>query len=335
MPDKNRKRIRLATTIYWLLLFYIVAALVWWFISLEKQNRQMADLKISQLTAAISQSHDPELYGAAITKIKQDHRRNLVKYVSEGSTFLILIFIGAAFVYRSVRRQFLLQQQQQNFMMAVTHELKTPISVARLNLETLQKHQLDIDKQKKLIRMTLEETERLNTLTNNILISSQLEGEGYTISKEELDLSDLFKDCIRNFMHRFSERKFVESIEPDMDVKGDPLLLQLLINNLLENAIKYSPKEKPIVCRLNERDGKIELHVIDEGPGIPAGEKKNIFKKFYRIGDEATRQTQGTGLGLYLCKKIAEDHHAEITVADHLPAGSDFVVSFNADVVAQ
>ena len=325
MPDGNKKRIRLITIIYWLLLVYIVAALVWWFISLEKQNRQMTNFKMEQLNATTQSSID---HDAAITKINQEHERNLVKYISEGSTFLLLILIGAAFVYRSVRRQFLLQQQQQNFMMAVTHELKTPISVARLNLETLQKHQLDTDKQKKLIRMTLEETERLNTLTNNILVSSQLEGIHQT-TKEELDLTDLLKDCIRNFIHRFPERKFIEAIEADTDVKGDPLLLQLLINNLIENAIKYSPKEKPITCTLNKHDGKAVLHVVDEGTGIPASEKKNIFKKFYRLGDEATRQTQGTGLGLYLCKKIAEDHNADITVADHLPHGSEFIVTFS------
>ncbi len=331
MPDNNKKRIRRATTIYWLLLFYIVAALIWWFISLEKQNSEMAELKISRLNAAIDPSHSPGLYDTAIAQIREEHRRNLVKYVSEGSTFLLLILIGAAFVYRSVRRQFHLQQQQQNFMMAVTHELKTPISVARLNLETLQKYQLDVERQKKLIRMTLEETERLNILTNNILIAAQLEGDGYTISKEELDLSDLLKDCVRNFMHRFPERKFIESIATDMDVKGDPLLLQMLINNLLENAIKYSPREKPVTCLLREQHGKIELHIINEGPGIPDEEKKNVFKKFYRIGDEATRETQGTGLGLYLCKMIAKDHNADIAVTDHLPQGSNFAVVFDAD----
>ena len=328
MPDSGKKRIRLVTTIYWLLLIYIVAALVWWFISLEKQNRQMADLKKTQLSVSIDQTHNPELYNNSLASIENDYKRNLVKYVSEGSTFLLLILVGASFVYRSVRRQFLLQHQQQNFVMAVTHELKTPISVARLNLETLQKYQLDTEKQKKLIRMTLEETERLNGLTNNILISSQLEGPGYTTSKEELDLSDLFKDCIRNFIHRCPERNFIDAIEPDMDVMGDPLLLQLLINNLLENAVKYSPREKPITCVLNKQNDKIELHVIDEGPGIADEEKKNIFKKFYRIGDEATRKTQGTGLGLYLCKKIAEYHNAHITVMDHLPDGSNFNVVF-------
>ena len=324
----SKKRIRIVTTIYWMLLVYIVAALVWWFISLEKQNRQMADLKKAQLDIAVDAAHNPDIYKQSIAKIENDHSRNLVKYISEGSTFLLLILIGAAFVYRSVRRQFQLQQQQQNFVMAVTHELKTPISVARLNLETLQKYKLDPEKQKKLIMMTLEETERLNGLANNILISSQLEGHGYTASKEELDLTALFKDCIRSFVQRSPERTFIESIEPDMDVKGDPLLLQLLINNLLENAIKYSPKEAPITCKLTKVGGKTELQVVDGGPGIPEIEKKNVFKKFYRIGDEATRRTPGTGLGLYLCKKIAEDHNADIAVTDHSPRGSNFTVVF-------
>jgi len=329
MPG-NKKRIRLATTIYWLLLFYIVAALIWWFISLEKQNRQMADFKISQLNAMMQRAINPELYNISVDIIEREHEKNLFKYIGEGSTFLVLILIGAGFVYRSVRRQFLLQQQQQNFMMAITHELKTPISVARLNLETIQKHHLDPEKQKKLIRMTLDETERLNTLTTNILISSQLEAEGYRVAKDELDLSDLFKDCIRNFMQRYPERQFVGTIRPDMDVKGDPLLLQLMINNLLENAIKYSPKETPITCLLNDHNDKIELYVIDEGHGIPDREKKNVFKKFYRLGDETTRKAPGTGLGLYLCKKIAEDHNADISVTDNLPHGSNFIVSFKS-----
>jgi two-component system sensor histidine kinase CiaH len=283
MPG-NKRRIRLATTIYWLLLFYIVAALIWWFISLEKQNRQMADFKIKQLNAVTRRATNPELYNTSLDIIEREYQRNLFKYVSEGTTFLVLILIGAGFVYRSVRRQFRLQQQQQNFMMAITHELKTPISVARLNLETIQKHNLDPEKQKKLIRMTLDETERLNTLTTNILISSQLEADDYRIAKEELDLSDLFKDCIRNFMLRYPERQFVGTIRPDMDVKGDPLLLQLMINNLLENAIKYSPKEKQITCLLNDHDDRIELYVIDEGAGIPDREKKKHFQKVLSAG---------------------------------------------------
>ena len=167
MPDASRKRLRRTTFIYWMLLFYIVAALAWWFISLEKQNKRISELQYKSVNAGKDSLSAAQLEDRVFA-IDKEAKKNNGKYIAEGITFLILIMIGAAFVYRSVRRQMKLQQQQQNFMMAVTHELKTPISVARLNLETLQKYNLDPEKQKKLIRTTLDETARLNFLTNNI-----------------------------------------------------------------------------------------------------------------------------------------------------------------------
>jgi K+-sensing histidine kinase KdpD len=238
--------------------------------------------------------------------------------------------VGAFFVYRSVKRQLFIQQQQQNFLMAVTHELKTPISVIKLNLETLRKYALDPEKQRKLMDITLKETSRLNFLTNNILIASQLEGHGYKISKEELDLSDLLRDCIQDFRNRFPDREFTAQIEQDVDIQGDPLLLQMLINNLLENAVKYSPKETAISAMLQRKQNLITLQVADHGNGIADDEKKKVFGKFYRIGNEATRKTQGTGLGLYLCSKIARDHNADISVTNNIPNGSIFAVVFRA-----
>lgn len=327
MADSSRMRLRRATIIYWMLLIYIIAALVWWFISLEKQNREMAGLRFKTLNE--QKAHlSPKDYSFQVSIIDNDRERNTGKYVSEGITFLILILIGAAFVYGSVRRQIKLQEQQQNFMMAVTHELKTPVSVARLNLETMQKYSLEPERQKKLIRMTLEEIGRLNFLTNNILISSQLDGGGYKITQEELDLSDLLKDCIQDFRNRFPDRTFKDDLEPEIELKGDPLLLQLLFNNLLENAIKYSPKECPITTILTRKDSTITVQIIDEGPGIDDEEKTKIFSKFYRVGNEATRKTQGTGLGLYLCSKIAKDHNADIAVTNNKPRGTNFTVSF-------
>ena len=333
MPDA-RKRLRRTTFIYWMLVLYIVAALVWWFVSLEKQNKQLAQLEYKSISVEKDSLSLAQL-ADKIFAIDKETKRNTGKYLAEGITFLILIFIGAAFVYRSLRRQFNMQQQQQNFMMAVTHELKTPISVARLNLETLQKYNLDPEKQKKLIRTTLDETARLNFLTNNILISSQLEGASYKSSKEELDFSTLLKDCLQDFRNRFPDRTFKEDIEADADVKGDALLLQMLINNLLENAIKYSPKESPVTAVLNKYHSgtsanSVELQVKDEGPGIAVDEQKKIFSKFYRIGNEATRKTQGTGLGLYLCRKIARDHNGDISVTNNEPTGSNFVVIFKS-----
>lgn len=328
MADISRRRLRRTTTIYWMLLLYVVAALVWWFIVLEKQNRQMAGLQYKSLYASKASFSDKQ-FNDQLYVIDKETKQNTAKYIAEGITFLILILVGASFVYRSVRRQFNMQLQQQNFMMAVTHELKTPISVAILNLETMQKYALDPEKQKKLIRTTLDETARLNFLTNNILIASQLEGGGYKSSKEELDLSTLLKDCIQDFRNRFPERQFNADIEADADVKGDSLLLQMLINNLLQNAVKYSPKEKPVTAVLKKFRSAIELQVIDEGHGITDGEKKKVFTKFYRIGNEATRKTQGTGLGLYLCRKITRSHNADISVTNNEPAGSIFTVIFH------
>ena len=328
MPRSAGKRFRYIIVVYWLLLLYIVAALVWWFVSLERQNQDLTNLRLSELNSQKA-TLDPKKFAEENFKIEDDSKRNTDKYIAEGVTFLILIFVGAFFVYRSTSKQFRVQQQQQNFMMAITHELKTPISVAILNLETLQKYQLDVEKQKKLIRMTLQETSRLDTLINNILVSSQLEGGGYVSSKEELDFSSLFKDCIKEAKTRYPEGNFIENIEPEIEIAGDPLLLQLLISNLIENAVKYSPKEKPIICKLNRSGKDVLMNIIDEGIGIADTEKTKIFEKFYRTGNESTRKTQGTGLGLYLCKKIAGDHNADISVTNNIPSGTNFAIHFH------
>jgi two-component system, OmpR family, sensor histidine kinase CiaH len=328
MRDSTKRKLNRATIIYWLLLTYIIAALVWWLISLLNQTQRMRDFEIRQLNASVDPAISPAMYKRELAKINKEYNISQAKYVGEGTVFLALISIGAVFLYRSVRRQFRVQQQQQNFMMAVTHELKTPISVVRLNLETLQKYSLDREKQKRLIRTTLEETSRLNFLTNNILIASQLEGGGYNFAREELDLSSLLNDSIQDFRNRFPDRTFIQQIEPDADIKGDPLLLQMLINNLLENAVKYAPRESPISASLVQLDNSIELKIADEGPGIAEEERKKIFEKFYRIGNESTRKAQGTGLGLYLCSKIAADHNADISVTNNIPSGSTFVVTF-------
>ncbi len=322
MNALKKKRLVIATTVYWVLLAYIISGLVWWFIALRQQTRQMSSYKIQEL-----KMDDPD-YLSRLNAISLEEQRKIAQYIGEGSTFLLLILIAAIYVYREVRRQILLQQQQQNFMMAVTHELKTPIAVAKLNLETLQKYRLDEQKQQKIIQAALQETERLDTLATNILVSSQLEGGGYTIAKEEMDLSALTQSVIADFTARFPARHWTISVQPDLAVTGDALLLEMLVSNLIANAMKYSAKEGKLGVELRKQGKRILLSVKDEGPGIKEDEKKKIFKKFYRTGNEETRSTQGTGLGLYLCSRIAADHKAHIHVSDNAPAGSIFTVIF-------
>jgi two-component system, OmpR family, sensor histidine kinase CiaH len=319
----KKKRLAIATAVYWVLLAYIITGLAWWFIALQTQNRRMANYKLQAL-----KMDDPR-YETRLNEIQKEEELETARNVGEGSTFLLLILVGALFVYREVRRQIRMQMQQQNFMMAVTHELKTPIAVTKLNLETLQKHQLDEEKQRKIIRIALQELGRLDTLADNILISSQLEGGGYVQVKEDLDFSSLVSKAVNDCSRRFPEREWKITATPELTIFGDPLLLQLLISNLIENAIKYSPRESPITVTLRKEGRHIILSVKDEGPGITDSEKKKVFIKFYRIGNEKTRSAQGTGLGLYLCRKIADDHKASIKVSDNSPVGSIFTVAFN------
>lgn len=324
MALDNKKRLRIATITYWVLLLYIIAALLWWAVSLFRQNEKIHALERAALSPA-SPAYTTEING-----IETREKKDVYKYVGEGSAFLLLILVGAFYIYRSVRRQFRLQQQQQNFVTAVTHELKTPLAVARLNLETLQRYNLAEEKRGKLVQMTLQETLRLDTLINNVLISSQLEGTDYRLVKEELDFSHLVQDAVRDFQERYPEREVRTSVQANVDLQGDARLLKLLLSNLLENANKYSPKKAPISLVLAQTKTGVLLEVVDEGCGIPSEEKEAVFEKFYRIGSEETRKTKGTGLGLYICKKIVRDHKGEILIRDNQPTGSKFMVQFSA-----
>ena len=213
-------------------------------------------------------------------------------------------------------------------MMAVTHELKTPIAVAKLNMETLQKYDLEPQQKQKFINSALQEMNRLNTLANNILVASQLEDSKQNLTKEKINFSALVQNVVSNTEKNSTDQKWDLNIEQELFINADGLLLQMLVNNLIENASKYSPKNSTITVELKNNNGKILFSVIDEGPGIPQQEKKKIFEKFYRVGNEATRSASGTGLGLYLCKKIADYHKAQINVSDNLPSGSIFTVTF-------
>lgn len=320
---KTRK-LAAITIVYWFLLSYILVALVFWFFELQHQNERMTNLLLNELR------HDEPNYYNKTVGILDEKKRKTAQYIGEGSMFLALILVGAVFVYRAIRRQIMLSQQQQNFMMAVTHELKTPIAITQLNLETLQKRKLDESQQQKLITNTLQEANRLNTLCDNILLASQLDGGEYKISKNEINLSEVVKTAVEEFKTRFPNRNICSDLQDDIYVLGEQLLLQMLLNNLIDNALKYTPKDKEIKVSLSKLNGSISIIVADKGAGIADDEKKKVFEKFYRVGNESTRTAKGSGLGLYLCKRIARDHNGAIGVENNEPSGSIFTVDFKS-----
>jgi two-component system sensor histidine kinase CiaH len=310
--------------LYWFLLAYIVAALVFWFVTLNKQNILMTQMRMEQLDPTVAN------YQQQVEKIGNDRQRKVSQYRGEGVIFLLVIIAGAYIVYRAVKKQLKLSSEQQHFMMAITHELKTPIAVAQLNLETIQKRKLDEEQQQRLVQNTLYETTRLNTLCNNLLLSSQLEASGYKMTNTELDFTGIVESSAMDMTRRYPTRQINQMLEEEVIVDGDAMLLQMLVNNLLENALKYSPKEKAVDIKLQKLKGDIRLEVIDRGPGIDEADKKKAFEKFHRLGNEATRRAKGTGLGLYLCKKIVKTHGGHIEVSDNPGGGSIFTVQLKA-----
>ncbi len=318
----KKHKLAIITIAYWFLLVYILVALVFWYLELQRQNEEMYEYRIEQL-----KKEEPG-FSQRMLMIEDAKRRKTSQYIGEGTTFLLLILVGAVFVYRATRKQLRLSQQQQNFMMAVTHEFKTPIAVTRLNLETLQKRKLEEAQQQKLIANTLQETARLNTLTNNILVSSQLEAGAYQIGEQWIDVSGLVQDTVQEYVSRFPQRNIQPNIQEGIEAKAETTFLQLLISNLLDNAIKYSTKENKVVVNLQKQNNTIVLSVSDEGIGISDAEKKKVFDKFYRVGSEETRTTKGTGLGLFICKQIAQSLGGNIRVTNNIPKGSIFTVTF-------
>jgi len=316
----KQKKLNTIFIIYWVLLAYIIAALVWWFVALNKQNKQMAIYKMQQLnTTSISYTKD-------IEQLKNQQKRKTFQYLGEGITFFLLIVAGAIFIFRAVRKQLRFSKEQQHFMMALTHELKTPIAVATLNLETLQKRKLEEPQQQKLIQNTLQEANRLNTLCNNMLLSSQIDASNYSLTNEDVNLSELVETSIAEYKNRFSSHQFIKNINENNFIIGDRMLLQIAVNNLIDNAIKYSPKESEILINLFVRNNQTTLQVIDKGKGISQLDKQKIFDKFYRVGNAATKGAKGTGLGLYLIKNIIGKHKGNISVTDNLPNGSNFEI---------
>ena len=307
---------------YWLFLAYMIAALLWWYVALVKQNNQIANIQFGSF-----QSNDPSLF-KKVQSINDYQLRKSKQYIGEGLTILFLFLLGAIYVYRSLIKQIRYSNQQQNFMMAVTHELKTPIAITQLNLETILKRNLDIEQQKKMLEVSLAETQRLDNLCNNILLASQLDMGEYKPNAQEVDFSMIVESTIKNFKSRFVDRNFQSIITPHICIKGESVLLQLLLNNLIDNAIKYATTGSTISIHLTQENNEIKLKVLDEGVGVPISDKEKIFEKFYRVGAEYTRTTKGTGLGLYLCSRIAKFHNAKLEVSPNIPKGSIFTFTY-------
>lgn len=249
--------------------------------------------------------------------------------IGEGSIFLLLMVLGIMKVRDTFKTEAFLAKQQKNFLLSITHELKSPIASAKLQLQTLLKRELTKEKQQELITNAISDTDRLNDLVENILLAAKIDASAFPLQKEEVNLSDFIRNTLSKAIPLTDKHQVKLNIESGIYYPIDQLAFASIILNLLENAMKYSPENSVITVHLSQQEGKIKLSFTDEGAGIKDAEKQFIFKKFYRIGREETRKSKGTGLGLYIVKYLVEQHKGQIFVRDNSPKGSIFEIVFN------
>jgi two-component system sensor histidine kinase SenX3 len=219
-----------------------------------------------------------------------------------------LVF-NTTFLVREIRRN----EQQDSFLNAVTHELKTPIASIRLYLETLERHEVEESQRHDFYRIMLEDTQRLLGTVDQVLQAGEARHGVARKNWQEVDFSSLVRDAVElaRLRHNLPVEAMHFSSDPpkQISVLGNPEELRTAVANLLDNATKYSGPEKNILVDVATPNlDKVVVCVHDNGVGIPREELKRIFKRFYRVHDPSVNRVKGTGLGLFIVRSIARRH---------------------------
>ncbi|MFM9051151.1 MAG: sensor histidine kinase, partial [Bacteroidota bacterium] len=219
---------------------------------------------------------------------------------------------------------------QKNFLLSVTHEFKSPLASIKLYLETILQRDLDVDRRQKFLTSALVDTDRLDQLVENALMANLVERPEHVFHKEYFNFSRTIRELVDRYRSVPGFPELSAYIVDELNLYGDRNALSILLINLIENAAKYSSAGSGIGIRLEQDNSSVMLSVADQGIGIPDKEKEKVFQKFYRVGNEETRNSKGTGLGLYLSGMIVKKHNGSIKVKDNSPRGSIFEVRLPA-----
>ncbi len=295
------------------LTIFCILQLSWWIVFHIDEAKEKAQLEKQN---HMLQSEDGLLSTEALAEIESRQNKLVVMFVSESCFFILIILLGAFQIYRTLRQAEELKRQQINFIQAVTHEFRTPITSLRLYLETLESGNIPSEKVAELYPKLIADTNRLEQLVDNVLEARLFNSETHRLNLETIDFSCEITDYLKRYQPYLERHKAVltHSIAADVTIKADWTMLIRALDSLLDNAIKYSTDDPKIDLTLKTSGRNALLIIQDNGIGIEAGEQKKVFNRFYRVGNENTRTVNGTGLGLHLAHEIILSHNGSIRV---------------------
>lgn len=238
----------------------------------------------------------------------------------------------ALFVIHDITKQKKLEMVRKEFVANVSHELRTPLSVIKGYVETLvdDHREMGLDDRDKFLRTIQRHTERLNSLLEDLLTLSRLESINPGLRRESTDLSLLVASLVEDYRGRPAAAAHHLTVEIDPAIGPlliDPLKITQVLENLCDNALKYTPPGSHIDLRARRRDHEVEISVKDDGPGIPEMDLPHIFERFYRVDKGRSREKGGTGLGLSIVKHIVQLHQGRTWAESKLGQGSTFYFS--------
>lgn len=252
-----------------------------------------------------------EVDPAELQRFRAEQNGHLRMFAFEGPFYALVILAGLYVIAASLRAERELKRRQQNFLSAVSHEFKTPISTLRLLIETALYRPLKPEKQRDYLTRMDREVSRLAAMSEQVLASARLEHAAPTLQTlTPTDLGDAVQEAVereRSGLEARGARLELQGTADALPVSLDVSAFGIVLSNLLDNAVKYSPgPEKTVRVRLEGKRHLALVHVEDDGVGLAEAEKAHVFSPFYRVGDELTRAAPGVGLGLYLVRSITE-----------------------------
>lgn len=302
----------------------VLSQSVWWIVFMAR----LADEKVELA----------QLFGADENFIEKLHEQEIIRQImigSEGIFFLILVLAGAWLIYRTLKRTEELGYQQQNFLLAVTHELKTPIASIMIYLNSLASPKISDEKKVQIIPRMKTDLKRLEKLVEHILDAGRFERGHFKLNEDNFDLVELINDRVADIKMAYDSKNLLINFKHIKPVRlvGDQQALRGAIEAVIDNGIKYNNENPVVDIAINDEGDKISLIVTDNGVGLDKQEQNKIFERFYRVGSEMNRQKAGSGLGLYLCREIIKAHGGDIDVySEGHGKGSRFTIKLRKNL---